>query len=184
MSDATPDTGTDAAPDATIDTKPDTGDATDWKAEAEKWQALAKKHEGRAKANADAAKELEQFREQSMTEAERAIAQARQEARTAALAEMGGKIAAAEIRAAAAGRLAPQQLDALLDGIDTARFLTDDGDVDRDKVAKFVDGIAPPADEDHRQVFPDLGQGARGNGSQALNGDPLLRDLKATLGVR
>jgi hypothetical protein len=128
-------------------------------------------------------KELQELRQQSMTDQEKAIESARTEARTAAFAEMGGKIAAAEIRAAAAGRLAPEQLDVLLDGINVSRFLDDTGEVDRTKVQTFIDGIAPqPAEQTH--VFPDLGQGARGAAAMALNGDPLEQALKAKLGIR
>lgn len=189
MSDtSTADTATDTTTTTTTtsaDTGTDTGtDSTDWKAEAEKWQNLAKKHEKRAKDNATAASELDKVRQQSMTEQERAVEQARVEARTAALAEVGGKVAAAEIRAAAAGRLAPEQVDVLLDGINLARFLDDSGDVDRDKVTTFVDGIAPKADETTTTQFPDLGQGSRSADTNALNGDPLERALKSKLGIR
>lgn len=48
---AAPDTGTAPDPEAPETTVPDTGEDTDWKAEAEKNKALARKHEQRAKAN-------------------------------------------------------------------------------------------------------------------------------------
>lgn len=126
--------------------------------------------------------ELNELRQQSMTDTEKAIEQARTEARASAFAEVGGKIAAAELRAAAAGRLAPEQLDVLLEGINVARFLDDAGDVDREKVQVFVDGIAPKSEQ--ASSFPDLGQGARGQSNMALNGDPLEQTLKAKLGIR
>lgn len=156
--------------------------APDLTAEVEKWKALSKKNEDRAKANADAAKELDKFRQQSMTETEKAVEQARAEARTAALAEAGGKVARAEIRAAAAGRLDAAALDVLIDGLNLAKFLDEDGEVDTEKVAAFVDGIAPKEDEEKPAGFPDLGQGARS--TTPLNGDPLLRDVKHVLGIR
>lgn len=155
----------------------------DLTAEVEKWKALSKKNEDRAKANAEAAKELDKFRQQSMTETEKAVEQARAEARTAALAEAGGKVARAEIRAAAAGRLDAAALEVLVDGLNLAKFLDDDGEVDTAKVAAFVDGIAPKVEEEERPAgFPDLGQGARS--TTPLNGDPLLRDVKHVLGIR
>lgn len=158
-------------------------DAPDLTAEVEKWKALSKKNEDRAKANAEAAKELEKFRQQSMTETEKLVEQARAEARTATLAEAGGKVARAEIRAAAAGRLDQAALDVLIDGLNLAKFLDDDGEVDTAKVAAFVDGIAPKAEEDEKPAgFPDLGQGARS--TTPLNGDPLLRDVKNALGIK
>lgn len=157
----------------------------DWEAEATKWRDLARKHEERAKANATAAKELEQVRQQSMSDQEKAVAAARAEGLAEGMATGAAKVVRAEIRAAAAGRLSADQLTTLLEGINLAAFLGDDGEVDEPKVARFVDGIAPKPDEDEGSgTFPDLGQGARGGQNAALNGDPLLRALKAKVGVR
>lgn len=124
-------------------------------------------------------KELEEIKRSQMTDQEKAIAEARAEARAEALAEAGSNIAAAEFKAAAAGRLEDDQLTTLLDGLDLKAFLTD-GQVDTAKIASFMDGIAPPQGE--RRMTSDLGQGARTT-STALNGDPLLRDLKSKLGI-
>jgi hypothetical protein len=165
-------------------TQPETGDAKDWKAEAEKWRALSRETEKKAKANAQ---ELEQLRQQSMSDQEKAVAAARAEGRAEGLAIGTQRVVRAEIRAAAAGRLTAEQLDALLEATNLAVFIGEDGEVDEAKVLRFVNGIAPTPDEAEqatRQGFPDLGQGARGSSSMALNGDPLLRDLKAKLGVR
>ena len=170
MSDTAPaDTTTDTGS-QTDASEPDTGDqAPDLTSEVEKWKAQARKHEERAKANAQAAKELEEFKRQSMSETEKAIEQARTEGRQQALAEAGGKIAAAELRAAASGRMSDEQVDTLLDGLNLARFVGEDGEVDRDAVTKFVDGIAPKQQEATPPGFPDLGQGARG---QRVSGGP------------
>jgi hypothetical protein len=157
-----------------------TDDTTDWKAEAEKFKTLSRKHEERAKANAAAAKELEQVRQQHMTEQEKAVEQARAEGRSEAVRASSERVVSAEIRAAAAGRLSKEQLDELVDGINTAKFVDDDGDVDVDKVQRFVDGIAPaPTDPG----FPDLGQGARGAGTGG-SADQLLDDVKRLTGTR
>ena len=110
----TPTSATDAAAKAE-------GDGTDWKAEADKWQALARKHEDRAKTNSQAAKELEEFRRQSMTDQERAIEAARSEAKQEAVAAFAGRVAEAELRAAAAGRLTDDQVSTLLDGVNLTR---------------------------------------------------------------
>lgn len=157
--------------------EPDTGEqqASDPTAEAEKWKSLARKHEAQAKANAKAAKELEEFRKQSMTETEQAIEAARTEGRRQALTEAGSKVAAAEVRAAATGRMSAEQVSTLIDGINLARFIDDDGEVDRDAVASFVDGIAPQQDSTPSPL--DLGQGARGTGAgpSKTDMDSLLR---------
>lgn len=167
--------------------KADTAEETpDWKTEAEKWKELARKHEDRAKANANAAKELEQLRQQSMSDQEKAVAEAKAEGRAEAMAAAMGKLAAAEIRAAAAARLSAEQLEVLIEATNLAVFVGEDGEIDRDKIQRFVDGIAPlPTEETAPPGFPDLGQGARGGSSSVgLGSDPLLRDLKSMLGIR
>jgi hypothetical protein len=186
MSDTTTTDASDANNDDTGQT-PDTGDTgKDWAAEAAKWRDLARKHEERSKANATAAKELEQLRQQSMSDQEKAVAEAKAAGLAEGLVAGAAKVAAAEVRAAAAGR--PIDVEALLEGTNLAVFIDDDGEVDRVKIARFVDGIAPKpdgTDQDIRHGFPDLGQGARGGGQNAaLNGDPLLRDIKSKLGIR
>lgn len=125
--------------------------------------------------------ELAEFRMSQMSEHEQAIEKARAEARAEALVEAGASIAAAEFRAAAAGRLEEAQLSTLLEGLDAKAFITEDGQVDAERIRSFMDGIAPPADQRRQGI--DLAQGAR-NESTALNGDPLLRDLKSKLGMR
>lgn len=182
MTDAAPDTGEATTTDTTeTDASTDTEQAKDWKAEAEKWQTLARKHEDRAKSNADAAKELEKVRRESMTEQERIADEARQAGRAEALTEVASDRVDDAVRVAVAGR--GVDVEALLEGLDRRRFITDDHRPDTDAIQAWVDRIAPQAEETD-PVFPDLGQGARGGASMALNGDPLLRDLKSKLGVR
>lgn len=164
------------------DAAPPAQDGTDWKAEAEKIKAEARKWEDRAKANSTAAKELEQLRQSAMTDQEKAVAEAKATGRLEALVEAAGKVASAEIKAAAAGRLTDDQVSTLLEGLNLAAFVGEDGEVDAAKVKTFVDGIAPEPKND-TPVF-DLGQGARGGGNTALNGDPLLRSVQEKLGIR
>lgn len=179
MSDTAPADAPNEPTDAATDdaSEPDTGDqADDLTAELDKWKAQARKHEERAKANAKAAQELEEFRKQSMTETERAIEQARIEGRQQTLAEVGSKVAAAEVRAAATGRMSAEQIATLLDGLNLARFVGEDGEVDSAAVAQFVDGIAPPKDDTAPSPL-DLGQGNRGTGAgpAKTDMDSLLR---------
>lgn len=165
------------------DTAPETPDVT---AEVEKWKAQARKHEERAKANAKAAQELEQLRQQTMSETEKAIAQAKAEARAEALREVGAERVADAVRVATAGR--NLDVDALLEGLDPSRFLTDDGLPDRDAIEAWVERIAPTRDEPEQVRVPtplvDLGQGSRGaatSAAMALNGDPLLKAVQEKL---
>ena len=182
MSTDTPETGTTEPTTETTPEKPETGN--DLAAELDKWKAQARKNEERAKANAAAAKELEQFKQQSMSDQEKAIEEARKAARSEVLAEVGAARVGDAIRVALAGR--PVDVDALLDGVNPAKYLDDDGQPDRAAIAAWVDRIAPapaePEEPSHRPL--DLGQGSRPSTAVALNGDPLLADLKSKLGVR
>lgn len=182
MTDAPSTPAPEATPAATP--PPDTGTETppaDLAAEVAKWQGLARKHEERAKANAAAAKELEQVRQASMSDLEKAVAVARTEATTEALRTVGARLVDAEVRVAAAGRNV--DVDALLEGLDRARFVGDDGEPDRKAIAAWVDRIAPKPAEG-APGFPDLGQGNRNGGAMALNGDPLEASLRHALGIR
>lgn len=183
-------TDTTTTDDTTDDTTSTTGTDTDTgndaaataRAEAEKWKALARKHEKDAK---DRARELERARQSAMTDAERAVADARTEGRAEALRTIGGKLARAEIRAAAGGRVDDDTLDGILEHLDLSAFVDDDGEVDTTAVSKFVDRIAPKQEDGQTTTrrTRDLGQGARGT-SLPLNGDPLERSLKDKLGIR
>lgn len=154
---------------------------TDWKAEARKWEDRAKAAATKATANAAAAKELEQVKQASMSDIEKAVAVARTEATTEALRTVGARLVDAEVRVAAAGRTV--DVDALLEGLDRSRFVGDDGEPDRKAIAAWVDRIAPKPAEG-APAFPDLGQGARNVSNAALNGDPLLASLKSAVGAR
>lgn len=130
-----------------------------------------------------AAEELEQLRRAAMTEQERAIVEAREEGRRMAATEWGSKMVDAEIKAVAAGRFSEGQMNVLFQGLNRAAFLKEDGSVDMKSVQEFVEGLAPRPPESKPQSFPDLGQGIRTTDNTALNGDPLLRDLKRHLGI-
>lgn len=181
MTDTAADTATETTTtEATTQTVDTTGD--DPAKEIEKWKNLARKHEDRAKSNDRAAKELEALKQQTMTDVEKAAAQARSEGRTEALIEVGAKLVDAEVRAAAAGR--PVDVDALLEGLDRSRFLDDNGDANQTAIAAWVDRVAPKPDEDTATTRSfDLGQGHRPDASTSLGGDPLERDLKRKLGI-
>jgi hypothetical protein len=105
-------------------------DVKDWKAEAEKWQGLARKNEERAKGNANAAKELEKVRAAAMSETEKAVAEAEKRGAQAAAAQAGPRLVRAEFRAAAAGLVEKDALDAYLEDVDLTKFLGEDGEPD------------------------------------------------------
>jgi hypothetical protein len=177
MTDTQPDTGTDDAPEATQQSDTD----VDWKAEAEKFKTLARKHEDRAKANAFAAKELEQVKAASMTDQEKAVELAKQQARTEVLMEVASERVADAVRLAAANRSI--DVDALLDGLDRSRFVTPEGTPDVDAINAWVDRIVPKPAEG-QSFIADLGQGSRTGSNTPLGSDPLLNSLKQSLGIR
>ena len=183
------DTATDDAPTQEVDdvTTPEPTPEPAAKAEAKVFdedyvkqlRAEAAKHRSEAK---KAAEELEKLRKAAMTEQERAIAEAQESGYKRALTEVGTRLVDAEIRAVAAGRFTDGQMGVLLQGLNRAAFLAEDGTVDVKSVQEFVDGLAPKQPEPSVPGFPDLGQGAR-SAAPPLNGDPLLRDLKRKLGI-
>lgn len=140
MSDATETAaeGTEAAEAAIATTDADqaepasTGE-TDWKAMSRQW-------EKRAKENARASEELEKLRKQSMTEQEKAVAEAKAAGFSEAAKSHGTELAAAKLEAAAASK--GVDLSALGDLIDTSRFVGEDGKVDTAAIAKAVDKLA------------------------------------------
>lgn len=180
MSDTAPETGTpdDSATPSTDPPPADPPAEVDWQAEAEKWKATSRKNEDRAKANASAAKELADLKTSMMSDTEKAVELARQQARAEALAEVGGELVDAAVRTAVADR--GVDVDALLEGLDRTRFLTDEGKADTAAIGEWVDRIIPKS-----TGVPDLGQGTRGTpGSQVpLGSDPLEAILRKGLGI-
>ena len=156
------------------------GDAGKKALDAER--AERRKAEKRAK-ELDA--ELAKLREASMSEQEKAVEAARREAREEALRSVNQRLIAAEVRAAAGGRLADPE--------DAVRFLdldqfpvSDDGEIDRKAIADALDGLVkqkPYLAAGATRPAGDADQGARG-AAMALNGDPLLDSLKAKLGIQ
>lgn len=134
------------------------------------WKAEARKHEREAK---KARSEVEQLRQSQMTEQEKAVAEAKAQGRTEALAEAGSRLVDAEVRAAFAGRRV--DVAALLQGLDRKAFLGDDGQPDTKAIAAWADQIAPAS----AAGVPDLGQGARGNGGA---GDDMNSRLRRAAG--
>lgn len=98
---------------------------------------------------ASAEGQLTKLRNQNMTEHEKAIAEARAEGKAEAVKVAAVRLAAAEFRAAAVGRLVDPA--ATLAELDMTRYVDDDGEVDSEAIAKLVDRLAaslaapPPA---------------------------------------
>jgi hypothetical protein len=114
------------------------------------WRSYARKHEQRARERADydeikaKANQFDQMVAASQTDQQRAVAEASARARNEALAEAGSQIVDAWVWAAAAGRLDPQRVSTLLEGLDRRRFINaTTGQVDTDRVTSYVHSLAP-----------------------------------------
>lgn len=176
--DPEPDPKPDPKPDPTPDPKPDKGfpentQVKDMTAEqqAAYYQHQARKHEDRnrdllkitggkygddLKAQLD---ELDKLRDKDRTDGERAVEEAKVTTRAEVRKEFGTKLAAAEFRAAL-GHVDDERRDQIIEGLSLERYLTDDGEVDTDKVKAYASTIAP-ADKGPGKRDPDYGAGRR-----------------------
>ncbi|GGW89420.1 hypothetical protein [Streptomyces noursei] len=128
-----------------------------------KWKGLSRTNEKRWN---DASSELENIRQSQMTDAEKALEAARVEARNATLAEVGTRLADAELRAQAAraGVELPQA-----DFLNLSKFTGDDGSVNAELIGQFVSSLSQPAPEPN--FAQDLGLGRQGGISQITRDD-------------
>lgn len=83
---------------------------------------------------------LSEHERNAMTDQEKAVAAARDEGRAQALSTAGKRLAAAEFRAAAAGKVL--NIDAILEMIDPSKFIDDQGEPDLDAIATMVGRLA------------------------------------------
>ncbi len=106
------------------------------------WKAFSRKNEAAAKAaraeNAQLRAELDEFRKASMSETERAIAEAREAGRLEALSTASREVAAAKVAVHLAGAGLPASL---VEVLDVDKFVTPDG-VDSDAISAAVSALA------------------------------------------
>lgn len=159
----TTDAPEDAAPATGEDALGDAGKQALDRMKAERAQAVKEAKELR--------RELESVRLSSLSDAEKAVELARAETRQETLRAVGGRLVDAEVRAASAGRLAAEQIEALLEGLDRSRFITDDGDVDRDALASWVGRFAPAPPSGPQRPRGDVDQGVRTTATKASTAD-------------
>lgn len=142
------------------------------------WKERARSAEKAAKA---AQSELTKVQKASMTETEKAVAEAEERGRNAALAEVGASRVDDAVRLALADR--GLDVDALLEGLNRAQFLDDAFQPDREAIAAWADRIAPPKEEEpEAPVGPlgagiDLGQGSGGAASIPIGDDKALENM-------
>jgi hypothetical protein len=139
MTEPTPDPAPDQA------AQPDTQSAADQPTDTTDWKAEARKWEQRAKENRAAAAEIEKARKAAMTESERAVAEAEERGRQTVVATYGQRLARTEYIAEAAKRNPGYDVQAVLDDINLARFIGDDGEPDSKAIAASVARLVPEA---------------------------------------
>ena len=132
----------------------------DLAAEVEKWKALSRKNEQQAKANAQAAKELEEFKRSQLSDTDRIIEQTKLDTARAIRTEFAQKLVDAELKAALNGRVL--EGNALLE-FNRNSFITEDGETDTASIQSWVEAHSKTAS----LPSPDLGQGARGSNPSA-----------------
>lgn len=126
----------------------------------------------------DATAELEKLRQQTMTDQEKAVAAAKAEGKAEALAALGAAHVEKAFAIAASGRIEPERLHVLMQGLNHSAFLNDDGSVNNDSLTVFIDGIAPKPDPNRRI---DLGQGGRPAGTNGPGSGTPADPLEAAL---
>lgn len=124
-----------------------------------RWKAMSKKNEDNFKA---ASKERDDLKASSMTDAEKALEQARTEGRNSALSEVGTDLVNAEmaIQAVAAGVTLPPA-----EYLNVSKFLGDDGRPNKDAVKSFVESL-PKA---KAEFAPLQGAGKQTGGAPEIN---------------
>jgi hypothetical protein len=180
MPDTTTDAGasSDTSADTTNDTSTDTSDADQQLGDAGK-AALDRERSARrdAERQAKAAqRELEQLRQQSMSDAEKAVAKAKEEGKAEALTTANGRLVKAEVRVAAAGKIDPALAVRLLD---LEQFkVDDDGEVDNKAIARAIDQLL--------KEHPNLAANGRPGGSAdgGPRGGPGPMDMNALIRSR
>jgi hypothetical protein len=104
------------------------------------------------------AKELESLRQQSMSDAEKAVAEAEKRGEKAAVERYAIRLVDEAFRAATVGRVLTP--DALL-SFDRKAFLAEDGDIDRDSLSKWVAENSVDSATAPRRPAGDVDQGVR-----------------------
>lgn len=167
MTDPTPDPTPDQAAQPNADQATEPADTTDWKAEARKW-------EQRAKENKAAAAEVEKARKAAMSESERAVAEAEERGRMAAVASYGERLARTEFVAEAAKRNPGFDAAAVLDDLNLARYIGEDGEPDSKAITAAVGRLIPEGGSAAPQP-PSFDGGARRTAPVAADMNTFIR---------
>lgn len=126
-------------PEEVVVTPPVAGPSVaDLQAEVDKWKNMSRVNEQRWN---DASAERDKLKQGQMTDSEKQLDAARNEARTAAYVEVSGKLAAAELKAqaASAGVTLPGA-----EFLNMQQFVAADGSVNESQVTSFIASLPKP----------------------------------------
>jgi hypothetical protein len=118
---------------------------------------------------------------ESKTDREREIEEARLEAFHEAMSKAVPVAVRAEFKSAAKGLLTNEALQSLLEDLDLTKYATDDGDPDEEKIAKKVAALAPAQGSGGRRGTTGFGQGTR-QSSQLRKGEAGLLEAQRRFG--
>lgn len=126
-------------------------------------RAARKEADQKAKAESERVsaleKELAKIRRTSLSESERAVEEARLEGRASAAVEFGKRLARSEFDSIAGRRNADVDTSAVLEYVDLARFVGEDGEPDSKAIAEAVERLVPESSGAAQAPPPlDLGQ--------------------------
>lgn len=103
------------------------------------------------------AAKLDEIEKANATDLEKAVNAAKDETRAEITRGFGERLARGVMKAELATRMKPADADAILDDLNLAKFVSDDGSIDEDAIAKTLARLSPKG-------AVDLGQGGRGDG--------------------
>ncbi len=127
-------------------------------------RALDEERRARRKAE----KELADLRKAAMSEQERAIAEAKSSALAEANKAAAPRLVRAEFKAAAAGKVDKETLDAYLEDVDLSKFVNDDGEPDVKAIEARIKRLGGGKSAD-------FDGGARGGAARPLDMSALIR---------
>lgn len=116
-----------------------------WEAEARKWEKRAKDNGAKAKEFGDKAKELDTLRQASMSEAEKAVAEAEKRGHATATSEFSQRLVRSQFDALAGRRNPDVKTDEILEIIDLSKFVGEDGEPDSKAIQDAVERLVPEA---------------------------------------
>lgn len=116
-------------------------------------------------------RELEQLRQKSMGDAERAVLEAEQRGRASAATEFGKRLARTQFDALAGRRNADFDIASALEYVDLSKFLDEDGEPDAKAITAAVERLVPAP----QAGPPSFDGGARSGPQKAPSMDALIR---------